>query len=543
MKELRYYQQEAVEQLLIGLDDRQKKPYASIMTALGKSVILAEVAKAYLNQGARALQLAQTRELIKQNEAATNAQTGIKSGVYCKQLGMTQLKQQSIIAMPSSFVGVRNLESFDVVLIDECHHVSNDVNTTYRKIFDAQLKKNPHVKFAGVTATPYRLGQGMLHQSCLKGERFFTDLVYDTAAHPGVARLVNEGYLAPIKTLNSLCHVDLSGVRMSGNDYNRQDVGKKFAIVANDIADDIQQHIINDGIETFLIFASTIENAYALADRWQNPHEIRVLHGNSHTRTEDIKWLKNGSGRRGIINVMLLTEGFDMPWLDYVAIACSTTSPGKMVQMVGRVVRPYGDKIGMVSDYGTNFERLGSIDNVVPPKNKKELREAAQKSCLSCWTLNRLSAKFCSSCGAEFMPTEDGNYKMRSKEEALKAKRMEKLDKMQVESVDWYIEKEWHGTKIAGYFNEPHIPYSRIENHKKFIFNFEAGAADYAKSYAFFKHLMKDENDWNDLVKEGLTNENVVQLLNAVPEFFKKIFCIFTEKVGKYENIVQIETE
>jgi len=121
--------------------------------------------------------------------------------------------------------------------------------------------------------------------------------------------------------------------------------------------------------------------------------------------------------------VDILAEGFDYKALQCVVLLRATTSPGLLVQFVGRIFRPHEDKEhGFLIDYGTNLSRLtnGGIEEIIVPKVKKKKSEAPKKQCIAildetivfegltyrkgdeCAYPNILSAKRCKVCGSEF---------------------------------------------------------------------------------------------------------------------------------------------
>ena len=84
-----------------------------------------------------------------------------------------------------------------------------------------------------------------------------------------------------------------------------------------------------------------------------------------------------------------------MKQLQCFVLLSVTKSPGLLVQMVGRIIRPHEDKSCVyLLDYGTNCERLGNIDNIIVPKVKAKRGDAPKKLCLvpGCGEINLLSA-------------------------------------------------------------------------------------------------------------------------------------------------------
>lgn len=178
-KTLRPYQQEACQSVPKAWE-RGEIPYLSIMTGLGKSLILAALTNRYVNKGERVLQLVPRLELVEQNYAEAFNYIDNKGtlGIVCGQLNKKQNHRQAVIAMSSSFVNLRATSgAFDKVFIDECHRLQykKEGNPgTIQKIITSLYRLNPAMKVVGMTGTPYRLDQGELHEESYKTTPFFT---------------------------------------------------------------------------------------------------------------------------------------------------------------------------------------------------------------------------------------------------------------------------------------------------------------------------------------------------------------------------------
>lgn len=542
-KELRYYQSEAIKAVIDAWNEKQNHiPYCSIMTGLGKSLILSDITNKALSKGKRVLQLVPRLELVEQNykEAINYCDSAEDIGIICSQINKSDLSSKAIIAMASSLYNKRSkIGKVDVLLADECHRISNDENSQYRVIIADLIKANPKLLIAGFTATPYRLGQGMLHEKCLKGKPLFNKLVYDTSVSPGIATLIDQGYMAHVQVMNTGVNVDLSEVKLKGKDYDQDLAGVKFDVICDEAVEELKGAFDEYAIQTAILFTSTLDNANHIINLWGG-HDIRLISGDmdKHSRLECINWIKNHKGRRILVNVNILTEGFDFPQLDAVVLMRATTSPGLMVQMIGRLVRPHEGKIGMLWDYGTNIERLGTIDNIIPPKNIKKRGEAPQKLCLLCNTPNLMSAKKCKECEALFISgSEEGKYSMRSKTDALAEKL--KLSEQYYEITD--IQNQ------IAYSRSNNIPMIKLRFfhhyaavHDEYLFlDHQGNIAN--KSKAFVRSWFVNAMDFYKLGEEGQSVANIKILLDNAPEYFKPITSITVVPDGKYKRLKSVE--
>jgi len=114
---------------------------------------------------------------------------------------------------------------------------------------------------------------------------------------------------------------------------------------------------------------------------------------------------------RCVVNVNVLTTGFDAPGTDLIALLRPTMSPVLYVQMVGRGLRIAPGKAGcLVLDFGGNVKRHGPIDAVNIREPKKVDREAIMaKECPKCATLVAIAVKQCPECGHEWVTIDRGN--------------------------------------------------------------------------------------------------------------------------------------
>jgi len=478
-------------------------------------------------------------------------------GIVCGQLGKNQNNKQAVIAMASSFVNKRAVSGrFDRLFIDECHRVvfKKEGNIgIYQKIITSLMRINPELKIAGVTGTPYRLDQGELHDESHKTKPFFTHKVFDTSIDPGLKALIDNGYLSHIETLNTGVKVDLNGVKLSGFDFNKAQSGVKFDAIIDDAVEDMRNLFDENGIQTALIFTSNIANAQHILSSWGKPSTMRIVCGDESVCTKSqrksaLEWLKNGTGLRIVVNVDILTEGFDYKALDCVVLLRATTSPGLLIQMVGRVIRPHDDKHkGYLIDYGTNIERLtnGGIENIIVPTVKQKRGDALKKFCTAvndgilCNHPNPPAAKKCSQCKAEFISlNENGLYTMRTVADALTEKVEKEKLLLEVDRVTFehYQKNDTPMIKMffwRGDYELLHTEYLCIEH---------TGSA-HGLAIAKIKSLMQSPGrDWYQIGKfeGGHTVKNLLFLFNNYYDhYFKTVKNITLTRDGRFNRLLE----
>lgn len=565
--EPRYFQLDAFKATVSQWKESPRsKPYFNLFTALGKSLVAAMFISWTIKKGGRILVLVPKSELVDQNykEAKGFIDNPELLGQCCNKLGKHQPKKQAIIAMHQSIasrVKLAQLGSFDVILIDECHNVSSNENSQLRKILAHFEKVNPNVLIAGMTATHYRTGEGMLHEKSIYGEPYFTDLVYDSTVDPGIPRLIEEGYLAKIETLNSSTNIDVSDLKASGrNDFKIDEVGVKFGLIKDAAVEDMAGHFKREGIKTALIFVSNVKSGYDVIEAWKDQgnsgHEIRMIHGGmgDSERKSNLKWLEIGQGNRYLINCEILTEGYNYPALECVVMMRATISLQLLVQIIGRLIRPFGDKIGFFLDYGTNLDRLMPLGmgNIKPPAPKLKKADPQQKICLveSCQKYNALTAKKCVKCGAFFVTVEstNGNYVMRTQAEVLRLEREAQKKTVNVTGLMFDIGMSAGGNKmvIAKYYDG----YKLV--HAEYLL-FEYDGYPRIKARTWLKENLANMDDYYELSQAdgGVNCDNAHDLLCGEPELLKPIESIIlipkeTNKrlfdlVGtNYKNVLEI---
>jgi DNA repair protein RadD len=133
-------------------------------------------------------------------------------------------------------------------------------------------------------------------------------------------------------------------------------------------------------------------NAETVFGDTPGPERDRVL---SDFRSGKLKYL---------VNVNVLTTGFDAPNIDCVAMVRPTLSPGLYYQMVGRGFRLHeGKENCLVLDFGGNVLRHGPVDavRVRRPKHNGD-GEAPAKECPECHSVIAMGYSVCPDCGYEF---------------------------------------------------------------------------------------------------------------------------------------------
>jgi DNA repair protein RadD len=350
--------------------------------------------------------LTHVKELIEQNAEKLqlhwpNAPMGIYSA------GLRQRDTMLPIIFGGAASVVSKVASFghrDLVLIDECHLLSPKANTTYQIIIDQLMEINPKLRVIGLSATPYRMGQGMITD-----EGLFTHIACDMTGIEAFNWFIREGHLAPLRPVKTVTErqSDLSLLGANGDyssavleaDAAQKDVTYKALV-------ELCEHGANR--RAWLIFASTVEDSEYIAETLQSfGIAAAAVHSKMGTKERDNRIAAFKSGKlRCLVNMGILTTGFDYPALDLIGMLRRTLSTGLWVQMLGRGTRPSpetGKEDCLVLDFAGNTRRLGPInDPCIPRKKGKGGGDAPVRICPQCSSYNHAAARFCTFCGEEF---------------------------------------------------------------------------------------------------------------------------------------------
>jgi DNA or RNA helicases of superfamily II len=123
-----------------------------------------------------------------------------------------------------------------------------------------------------------------------------------------------------------------------------------------------------------VVFAVTIAHAEKLLEAFGDQATIIHSELREDERSQALRDFETGI-KRVIINVGILTEGWDSPAVDCIIMCRPTVSAGLYVQMTGRGLRPHPDKKDvLILDLANNCVTHGDPDS---PKVK--IQQAAKE--------------------------------------------------------------------------------------------------------------------------------------------------------------------
>ena len=391
MYTLRTYQQEAVDRTLNYFRKRRDPAVIVLPTGAGKSLVIAELAKIAIG---RVLVLAHVKELVEQNHLKYESY-GLHAGIYSAGLNQKDSEQKVIFGSIQSVAKAKDafFKDFTLVVIDECHRVGLEPDSQYAKVITQLKLNNPRICILGLTATPYRLGLGWIYNYALRGElktqeqRFFKHCIYDL---PLEYMISNQYLTPPVQVDIPVTSYDFSELIEGGNAYTMAQLEEALhqqrrltpLIIKNII--DITE---NDQRQGVMIFSSTVKHAQEIMDHLPTGQARLVVGTTELSERDQIVHDFKQKAFKYLVNVSVLTTGFDAAHVDVIAILRPTESISLYQQIVGRGLRLDTDKKDcLVLDY------TGMGHSIFSPEigEKKTASEsvAVQVPCPECGFIN-----------------------------------------------------------------------------------------------------------------------------------------------------------
>ncbi|MFP9229334.1 DEAD/DEAH box helicase [Pectobacterium cacticida] len=355
---LRPYQREAVSATLNYFRHHTQPAVIVLPTGAGKSLIIAELAR--LARG-RVLVLAHVKELVAQNYEKYCA-WGLEADIFAA--GLQQRESQGKVVFGSVQSVARNLSQFDrafsLLIIDECHRISDDENSQYQHIIHHLQKTNPRLRLLGLTATPYRLGKGWIYQyhyhGMVRGDEhcLFRDCIYELP----LRYMIKQGFLVSPNRLDMpVVQYDFSTLAARSNglfseaDLNHE-LKRQQRITPQIISQIVDYAQTRRGV---MIFAATVEHAKEITALLPVGQAALVSADTPVIERDALINAFKQQSLRYLVNVAVLTTGFDAPHVDLIAILRPTESVSLYQQIVGRGLRLYPEKTDcLILDYAGN---------------------------------------------------------------------------------------------------------------------------------------------------------------------------------------------
>jgi DNA repair protein RadD len=390
---LRPYQQEAVANIRQAFSERHRSVLFVLPTGGGKTVLFSHITEQAAARGNRVCILVHRAELLRQASASLTAM-GVPHGLVAANHSMDLSRRVQVASVATLARRLHHFpqEFFQLLVVDEAHHSNAG---TWAKV----LGHFSSACVLGVTATPCRGdGRGL-------GE-WYSAMV----AGPSAEWLTANGYLAQAKVYAPPIGFDARQVRTRMGDFDLNQASEQLQArqAMGDCLAHYRQHL--DG-QTAIAFCCSIAHAEGVAELFNsNGVAAASIDGTMDAANREQLLADLAIGRiRVLTSCALIGEGVDVPSVAGCILLRPTQSVSLHLQMIGRCLRPSGDKVAVVLDHVGNTQRLGhhleprewSLDGV-----KKRPRDAAPsiKVCPRCFCAMASQSRVCPECGHEFAP-------------------------------------------------------------------------------------------------------------------------------------------
>ena len=406
----RQYQTDSINKTFEFLKNhKDKNPCIVIPTGGGKSIVIAKLSEFFAERNMRVLILGHRKELLLQIEDKIKQATCVENvGVACGTLNRREISQKVVIASINTAYSALtkvpnwgNAGDFSLIIVDEAHMIQKDEG-----MFNAVIKAirdNNKARLIGLTATPYRTGEGMI----VGDDCMFDQISYQAS----IDDLQAQGYLSQIVSRDEHHNaIDTSGVKKQGGDFNLKQLATAAMADEDKLINCCKSIVLMTKHRNMcLVFAVSVEHAYKIQrhiDRFSKHlgQRSEVLHGKLNAEDRDKILADYHAGKvKYLINVNILTVGFDSPQTDCIVCCRPTTSPGLWYQVCGRGFRIHPDKKDcLVLDFGGNCQRFGLINDDFPAGffgGEKIGNGETMKRCSHCGVINDSGDDLCIGCG------------------------------------------------------------------------------------------------------------------------------------------------
>ncbi|NRA21932.1 MAG: DEAD/DEAH box helicase [Oceanospirillaceae bacterium] len=339
---LRPYQRDAVSATIKYFRQHNSAAVIVLPTGAGKSLVIAELAAIARH---KVLVLAHVKELVEQNQ-----QKFLLYGLACSvfSAGLKQKNSRAKVVFASIQSTVRNLSAFkdqySLVIIDECHRISEHSDSQYATVIDQLKAQNSNLKVLGLTATPYRLGIGWIYQYHYHGyarteqSTPFRDCIYELP----LSYMIKHKYLTPPKMYDAtIAQYDFSSLPGYGTNHCSEAALNQLLVAKKRVTLSIIEQVIDISKDRqgVMIFAATVLHAQEIFGYLPVQQSALITGATDNLERDRIITAFKAKQLKYLVNVSVLTTGFDAPHVDVIALLRPTQSVSLFQQIVGRGLR------------------------------------------------------------------------------------------------------------------------------------------------------------------------------------------------------------
>jgi DNA repair protein RadD len=399
---LRERQKVFVDRASAALDER-RNTVGIAPTGAGKTVMASATIARQIQGGGSALFIQHRDELVEQNyQTFRRVAPRIPTDFVTADRKRWERKGVTF-SMIQTLAREANLEQMppvDLVAVDEAHHIVSD---SYLKVIDRAKRLNPQVKIFGVTATPTR------------GDSRTLRTVFDNVGDQiTLAELIREGYLVPPRAvvIDTGTREDLKQVRKLTTDF---DMAAVEQIMNKRVVNDrvVQEWKERAADRRTVVFTSTVQHGVDVTEAFNRAgvNAVMVTGDMPDASRKAALDLFDAGEIQVVVNVAVLTEGWDCQPVSCVVLLRPCSYKGTMIQMIGRGLRKVDPERYpgivkndcLVMDFGYSIHIHRGIEQMVDVE-----RQEGSKQCPQCSAHVPACVKTCAICGYEFEEADPG---------------------------------------------------------------------------------------------------------------------------------------
>lgn len=386
MKILRDYQENAKQLVRESFAQKNKRVVLCMPTGAGKTATAVSIAKDAINKGGNVFFITERKSIFKQiRQEFTDMK--IPYGVnrqYNEFVSVNIFMLQTLINMLSKHE--LNITP-TLIILDEAH----------MQIYNKLIVQYMDTYIIGLTATPLYVSKEM------PMKMYYNDIVVPVQ----ISELIERGSLTSpnydiYKVTNSKYKLD------SKNEFNNKQVTIDY-LKSSNIAILKRAYEKHKGRRT-LIYVNSIEVAEEVKNAFEGSYTVHSKNSDSDN-SKALKALFEDENTV-VINVDVLTKGFDCPAVENIILYRATNSLPLYLQMCGRGSRIYPNKYAFnIIDLGGNVNRFGEWHKdrdwksifYEPRRIKEKKGEPPLKECPKCYEIILSSLKYCPECAHKFL--------------------------------------------------------------------------------------------------------------------------------------------
>jgi DNA repair protein RadD len=446
---LRSRQQEFVNKCMVALANNDNT-LGVAPTGFGKTIVLSAVIGEMHKQNPRlrACVLAHRDELTAQNEEKFKWVNPAISTSIIDSYGKSW-DGQVAFAMVQTLSREDNLKEMppiDLLVVDEAHHVTAP---SYKNVLEYARKANPELKILGVTATPERGDKSSL------GEVF-----NNCCDQIKIGELILSGNLVrPVTFVIDMGNATekLKALRTRGKgDYNDEEVAS--ILDSEPLNSEVIRHWREKaGKRKTVVFCSNVVHARNVMNSFNAAGISTALITGEMTKEQRAIVFESMTKDmvQVIVNVAVLTEGWDYPPISCVVLLRQSSFKSTMIQMIGRGLRTidpsiYPDIIKkdcVVLDFGISTILHGSLDQMINLRSKNK----GFKICSSCKKKIPKIVEECPLCNSDLVEQEQVEDKKQKVKTVLSNFEMAEIELL--ERVNFHFTEFEDDSLLASGFN------------------------------------------------------------------------------------------